>query len=73
MTEATMYERMSAIRGEVIDLITSVTEPGARRELHADLVLDDLLAISNRLGRLTRAAGYEPAHEGLGSRFAARS
>jgi hypothetical protein len=71
MTEATMYERMSAIRGEVIDLITSVTEPNARRELHADLVLDDLLAISNRLGRLTRAAGFD-AGEGVAARFAVR-
>jgi hypothetical protein len=73
MTEATMYERMSAIRGEVIDLITSVTEPTARRELHADLVLDDLLAIANRLGRLTRSAGFEDRQEGVAARIAARS
>lgn len=52
MTESSMYQRISEIRTELIELITTVTEPSQRFETKSDLILDDLLAVTNRLGRV---------------------
>ncbi len=52
MTEATIYERLSGIRGELLDLISSVGTRGAERDLRSDLMLDELMDAANGLGRV---------------------
>jgi hypothetical protein len=61
VTEATLYESIADIRGQIIDLITEASAPAVRQRVRADLVLDDLLVIANRLGRLN-ALGALPPH-----------
>jgi len=52
MTEAAIHERVSGIRGELLELIGMIGSPGSRLELTADVMLDDLLVVANRLGRV---------------------
>ena len=52
MTEAAIHERLCGIRGELLELIGMIGSPGTRLELTADLMLDDLLVVANRLGRV---------------------
>jgi hypothetical protein len=52
MTDAVLRERVSGIRGELLDLIGMIGSPGSRLELSTDLMLDDLLVVANRLGRV---------------------
>ena len=62
MTDATIHERVCGIRGELLELIGMLGSPGTSFELTADMMLDDLLVVANRLGRVaedlqTRAVG----------------
>jgi hypothetical protein len=52
MTEAAIHERVCGIRGELLELIGVIGSPGTRHELAADMMLDDLLVVANRLGRV---------------------
>ncbi len=52
MTEASIYERVSGIRGQLLDLISSVDSKAADRDLRADVMLDELLGAANGLGRV---------------------
>jgi hypothetical protein len=52
MTDAAIHERVCGIRGELLDLIGMLGAPGTRVEMSADLMLDDLLFVANRLGRV---------------------
>ena len=52
MTEAAIHERVCGIRGELLELIGMIGSPGTRLELAADMMLDDLLVVANRLGRV---------------------
>ncbi len=52
MTDATIHERVCGIRGELLELIGMLGSPGTRLELGADVMLDDLLVVANRLGRV---------------------
>jgi hypothetical protein len=52
MTDAAIHERVCGIRGELLDLIGMIGAPGTRVELTADVMLDDLLVVANRLGRV---------------------
>jgi hypothetical protein len=51
MTDAAIHERVCGIRGELLELIGMLGSP-ARIELTADMMLDDLLVVANRLGRV---------------------
>ena len=52
MTDAAICERVSGIRAELLDLIGHIGGPATRLELGADIMLDDLLVVANRLGRV---------------------
>ena len=57
MTDAAIHERVSGIRSELLELIGLIGAPSSRPELNADMMLDDLLVVANRLGRV--AEGLE--------------
>src|SRR4051812_30699621 len=63
MTDAAICERVSGIRAELLDLIGHIGGPATRLELSADMMLDDLLVVANRLGRV--AEGLQ-GHSGTG-------
>ena len=52
MTDAAIHERVCGIRGELLELIGMLGSPATRFELTADMMLDDLLVVANRLGRV---------------------
>lgn len=52
MTDAAIHERVCGIRGELLELIGMLGSPATRIELTADMMLDDLLVVANRLGRV---------------------
>ncbi len=52
MTEAAIHERVCVIRSELLELIGSIGAPATRVDLTADVMLDDLLVVANRLGRV---------------------
>ena len=60
MTEAAIYEQVSGIRGQLLDLITAVRRQDAGDSAHGartDLVLDVLLVLANGLGRIEAGLG----------------
>ena len=59
MTEASIYERVSGIRGELLDLISSVDSQAADRDLRANVMLDELLGAANGLGRVTENLDHQ--------------
>jgi hypothetical protein len=60
MTEAAICERVSRIRAELLDLIGHIGGPATRLELTADVMLDDLLVVANRLGRVAETLREHP-------------
>ncbi len=52
MTEAAIHERVCGIRSELLDLIGTIGAPATRVDLTADVMLDELLVVANRLGRV---------------------
>lgn len=59
MTETSIYERVSGIRGELLDLISSVDSQAAERDLRADVMLDELLGAANGLGRVAENLDHQ--------------
>jgi hypothetical protein len=59
MTDAAIHERVCGIRIELLELIGMIGAPATRVELAGDVMLDDLLLVSNKLGRV--AEGLQTA------------
>ena len=59
MTEAAIYERISGIRAELLEVIGKVGSSNRSLELDATVIEDDLIMVANRLGRV--AGQLQPA------------
>ncbi len=59
MTEAAIYERISGIRAELLEVIGKVGSSNRSLELEATVMEDDLIMVANRLGRV--AGQLQPA------------
>jgi hypothetical protein len=68
MTEPAIYEQISDIRAQLLDLIGVVGASAGRFDRRASIMRDDLIMVSNRLGRIASQLNEERMLSGAGQR-----